>query len=178
MRNIRNTQLVRAGSTVTTRARTIVTATAVAVFIACSDATAPSTPPPPPPPNGEQPLAANELRPFVGTPTTPPAVNDQIVVKLGVKRGTSAPKLGSFAGTLTFDATAFEFVGESNPGDGVVAVAVTSPGVLTFAGASAEGFATDQLAGATVKVLKTGALASLTLALNELTTVNLEDRKP
>ena len=162
---------------VSMRSSLAINAFVIAVIVACADGpTAPSTTPPPT--GGEQPLGANELRPYVSPSATSPAVNDNIVVRLGVKRGSSAPKIGSFAGTLTFDATAFEFVSESNPAAGVVAVNVTSPGVLTFAGAAAEGFATDQLAGATVKVLKTGALASLTLKLDELTTVNLEDRKP
>ena len=157
------------------RARTTVIATAAAMFMACSDATAPA---PPASPSGETPLAPTELRPYPVVPTTPPAVNDQIVVQFAVKRGSSAPRVGSFAGTLHFDPTAFEFVADANPSDGVVAVNLSAPGELSVAGASAQGFATDHLAGATIKVLNTGALSSITITLDELTTETMEARKP
>ena len=172
MRNLSWNRVVRA---LVMRTTTAVIASATALFVACSEATAPAPPTQPPP--GEQ-LQPTELRPYPVVPTTPPAVNDQIVVQFAIKRGSSAPRVGSFAGTLHFDPTAFEFVADANPSDGVVAVNLSAPGELSVAGASAQGFATDHLAGATVKVLKTGALSSITITLDELTTETMEARKP
>ena len=129
-------------------------------------------------PPEEEPLGPTELRSFVVLPPAEPAVGTQFIISFGVKRGTEAAKVGSFGATIKFDPTAIEFI-SADPGAGAtVAVNQTTPGTLLVAGASAEGFTTESLASATVKLLKADAFKSVSSTVEELTSSELADLKP
>lgn len=140
-------------------------------YVACSEVTAPDP---------SLSLGPTEVRGIVVTSASNPAVNDQITVSFAVKRGTEAAMIGAAAGTITFDATAFEFVAEvpASQANTVVALAAASPGTIRFASAAADGFVGENIASVTIKVLKTGAMSSIKVSLDEMTNVNGEDKKP
>src|SRR5438128_11930030 len=68
----------------------------------------------------EKPLGASEIRPTLVIPPGAPAIGSNIVVTFLLRRGASAPKIGSFGAAITYDATALEFVSGQIATDGVV----------------------------------------------------------
>ena len=113
---------------------------------------------------------------YLSLPATTPAAGQQIAVRLNARRGEGATAFGSFTVRIAYDTVGLRFVANEQSRDGMV-LAHATDGVLTVAGASSGGFASEEIAGVTMQVMDPAALQHLTLEIIELTTTDFRERR-
>lgn len=149
------------------RSSKLVFAAVAAASIGCTDRqpiTAPRTP------------SASDLI-VLETPAARPAVGSVATVTALVRRPEAAAAIGSFLVALSYDTLALEYVGEQGVPGALAAANGEHAGRVLVAGASARGFVDGRLFALQFRVLQSGGLNRLTLALRELHGVDVQDRR-
>lgn len=100
----------------------------------------------------------------VSEPDAP--VGAVVTVTVNARQAASLARVGAFTARLRFDSTALAYVADRSA-SGTRAVNATA-GLITAAGASPDGFPDGALVAVSLRVLKTGALATLALEIGEL----------
>jgi hypothetical protein len=122
-------------------------------------------------------VAANELSAYVVVSDPAPAIGSRFTVSVRTRRGTAVGQVGSFTIQVAFDTTRLRFHEAARSQHGMVMANVARPGVLTAAGASAAGFADDELLAATFTAVSAEAVESLALTVTELNSVKFESQR-
>jgi len=122
-------------------------------------------------------VAPNELSAYVSVSDPNPAIGSQFTVRVRTLRGSAVGAVGSFTIRLGFDTTRLRFREAARSETGMVMANVAQPGLLIAAGASASGFANDELLVATFTALAGDAIQSLTLAVTELNSATFADQR-
>ena len=111
----------------------------------------------------------------VSNPDAP--VGSEVQVSVRALRGRNVGPIGSFTIRLGYDSLGVAYVSSGQSSEGLVLANGTQRGLLVAAGASAEGFKTDELLRATFKVSAAAGLKSLTLTVNELNSLEFEHQR-
>lgn len=122
-------------------------------------------------------VAPTEISAYIAVSNATPAPGEAVTVTVRARRGSAVGPIGSFTLRLDYDATRLRFVEAARAERGMVMANGTAAGVVRAAGASAEGFADDQLLSASFEVLEGSALATLALTVSELNSVKFEDHR-
>jgi hypothetical protein len=122
-------------------------------------------------------LAATALSAYMAVSDAAPPPGGQFTVAVRTKRGSAVGPVGSFTLRLLFDSTKMRFVEHARSELGMVMANGATPGVLTAAGASANGFTNDELLFATFIALGPDPVSSLTIAVTELNSVAFENHR-
>jgi hypothetical protein len=111
----------------------------------------------------------------VSDPTPPPGSRFTVAVR--TKRGVAVGPVGSFTLRLFFDSTKMRFVEHGRSELGMVMANGATPGVLTAAGASSNGFTNDELLLATFTAIGPDPVSTLTFSVTELNSVSFENHR-
>ena len=122
-------------------------------------------------------VGANALATYIAVSDATPPPGSRFTVAVRTKRGSLVGPVGSFTLRLTFDASRMRFVEAARSDAGMVMANGATPGVLMAAGASATGFANDELLLATFDALAPDAVASLSMTVPELNSVAFENQR-
>ncbi|HEU4995392.1 MAG TPA: hypothetical protein VFT29_11265 [Gemmatimonadaceae bacterium] len=122
-------------------------------------------------------VAANEVSAYVAVSSANPAPGSDVTVWVRARRGSAMGPVGSYTLRLTYDSTRMRFKESGRSQHGMVMANSATAGLLVVAGASAEGFADDELLAATFTSTSTGALTGLTLDVTELNSATFQDQK-
>ena len=122
-------------------------------------------------------VGPNELSAYVVVSDPNPAIGSQFTVAVRTRRGAAVGRIGSFTIKVAFDTTRLRFHEAARSQQGMVMANVAQPGVLIAAGASADGFAGDELLSATFTAVSAGAVESLALMVTELNSVKFENQR-
>jgi hypothetical protein len=142
----------------------------VAVSAACDDDRANQLPTAP------VSVAPDALSAYVSVSNPNAKVGDHVTVTVRALRGSAVGPIGSFTVRLAYDSTRLSFREAGRNAQGMVMTNAANRGVVVAAGASAEGFGSDELVSATFDVTATGALASLALTVSELNSLAFENQ--
>jgi hypothetical protein len=134
-----------------------------------------TTPVTAPVPDAAVPMA-EAARAYLTLPATTPAAGQQVAVRLNARRLPGSDALGSFTVRIAFDTAGLRFLASEPSRDGMV-LAQAANGVVTLAGASSAGFASEELAGVTLQVVDPAALQHLILEIIELTTTRFHEQR-
>jgi hypothetical protein len=119
----------------------------------------------------------NQLSAYVTVSNARPNVGDEVTVGVRALRGSAVGPIGSFTIRLTYDSVGLTFLQADRSANGMVMTNARTAGTLVAAGASAKGFADDQLVSATFRVNAANALSTLSLKVQELNGSGFEDRR-
>jgi hypothetical protein len=122
-------------------------------------------------------VGANELSAYVVVSDPDPAIGSRFTVSVRARRGAAVGRIGSFTLRVAFDTSRLRFVEASRSTEGMVMTNVARPGELVAAGASAEGFTTEELLVATFTAVSADAVESLALTVSELNSVAFENQR-
>lgn len=122
-------------------------------------------------------VAPNELSAYLAVSQSDPTVGSQFTVTVRTKRGSAVAPVGSFTIKLAFDTTRVRYHDVGRSELGMVMANGAKPGVLLAAGASGNGFTSDELLVATFTALAPDAAKSLQLTVDELNSVGFEDQR-
>lgn len=111
----------------------------------------------------------------VSDPRAP--VGAQVQIGIRSLRGKNVGPIGSFTVRLAYDSTGLTFVKSASNAQGMVMANGARRGTLVAAGASAEGFANDELVLATFTVTSVTGVKSLALEVSELNSVAFQDQR-
>ena len=154
------------------RALTLLTAlTAVSVSACDGDTTTVQLPTAP------MNVPMNGVSAYLAVSNANPGVGSSVTVWVKARRGSAVKPIGSYTIRLSYDSTRLHFVEAAQSAHGMVMANPAKAGVVLAAGASAEGFADDQLLAATFSVLGANALTSLALSVTELNSVSFQDQR-
>ncbi|HMC57190.1 MAG TPA: hypothetical protein VKH19_18570 [Gemmatimonadaceae bacterium] len=122
-------------------------------------------------------VAPTAVSAYLAVSNANPGVGSSVTVWVKARRGSAVGPIGSFTIRLAFDSTRLRFVESGQSAHGMVMANPAKNGIVLAAGASAEGFANDELLAAKFNVLGANALGSLTLNVTELNTVGFQDQR-
>lgn len=111
----------------------------------------------------------------VSDPNAP--VGSEVTVSVRALRGTNVGPIGSFTIRLAYDSLGLAFGQAASNAEGMVLANATRRGQVIAAGASAEGFISDELLRTTFAVTAAGALRSFALDVTELNSLKFEDQR-
>ncbi len=117
----------------------------------------------------------NGMSAFITVSNPTPNVGDRVTITIRAVRGAAVGKVGSFTLDLRYGSLRFIEAGRS--AFGMVLANGTERGTLKAAGASAEGFADDQLLSAVFEVEEPKALQTLQLTITEMNSVAFQDQR-
>jgi hypothetical protein len=122
-------------------------------------------------------VAPNELSAYLAVSQSDPTVGSQFSVTVRTKRGSAVAPVGSFTIRLTFDTTRVRYHDVGRSELGMVMANGAKPGLVLAAGASGNGFTSDELLVATFTALAPDAAKALHLTVEELNSVGFEDQR-
>jgi hypothetical protein len=111
----------------------------------------------------------------VSNPNAP--VGTEVTVTVRSLRGRNVGPIGSYTVRLGYDSLGLAFGKAANSSEGMVMANASQRGMVVAAGASADGFKSDELLSATFIVSKSGGLKSLALTVTELNSLKFEDQR-
>lgn len=111
----------------------------------------------------------------VSNPNAP--VGTEVTVTVRSLRGRNVGPIGSYTIRLGYDSLGLAFGKAASSSEGMVMANASQRGLVVAAGASADGFRSDDLLSATFTVSKSGGLKSLTLTVSELNSLKFEDQR-
>ena len=111
----------------------------------------------------------------VSNPNAP--VGTEVTVTVRSLRGRNVGPIGSYTVRLGYDSLGLAFSKAANSSEGMVMANASQRGVVVAAGASADGFKSDELLSTTFVVSKSGGLKSLALTVTELNSLKFEDQR-
>ena len=142
----------------------------IAATAACDDERRDSTPTVP------LTIAPDAMSAYVVVSNPKAPVGSQVEVGIRSLRGRNVGPIGSFTIRLSYDSTGLTFVKSAPSTRGMVMANGAQRGTMVAAGASAEGFADDELVNATFTVTSAEGLRSLVLAVSEINSLKFEDQ--
>ncbi len=111
----------------------------------------------------------------VSNPNAP--VGTEVTVTVRSLRGRNVGPIGSYTVRVGYDSLGLAFGKAAPSSEGMVMANATQRGTVVAAGASADGFKSDDLLSTTFTVTKSGGLKSLALTVNELNSLKFEDQR-
>ena len=147
-------------------------ALAAAASLACNDDRRPDAMPTAP-----AAVSADAMSAFITVSDPKPNIGDRVTVTVRALRGATVGKIGSYTLALNYGAGQLRFIEAKRSAYGMVLANGANAGVLKAAGASAEGFADDQLLSAVFEVVSLNAVQTLQLAVSELNSVEFQDQR-
>ena len=122
-------------------------------------------------------VASNAVAAYVAVSDANPMVGSQVSLWVRARRGSLMGPIGSFTVRLAYDSTRLRFQDAARSAEGMVLANGAAPGLLVAAGASAQGFQSDELLAARFDVIGAHALDGLQLSVTELNSVTFENQK-
>ena len=111
----------------------------------------------------------------VSNPNAP--VGTEVTVTVRSLRGRNVGPIGSYTVRLGYDSLGLAFSKAASSSEGMVMANAAQRGLVVAAGASADGFKSDELLSTTFVVSKSGGLKSLALTVTELNSLKFEDQR-
>ena len=111
----------------------------------------------------------------VSNPGAP--IDTEVTVTVRSLRGRNVGPIGSYTIRLGYDSLGLAFGKAASSSEGMVLANAAKKGVVVAAGASADGFKSDDLLSTTFTVTKSGGLKSLSLSVTELNSLKFEDQR-
>ena len=122
-------------------------------------------------------VAPNELSAYVSVSNAAPAIGSRFTVTVRTRRGSAVGPVGSFTVRIAFDTMRLRFHEAARSDQGMVMANLAGPGLLIAAGASASGFASDDLLVATFDALSADAVKTLALTVTEMNSASFADQR-
>lgn len=122
-------------------------------------------------------LGPDAMSAFITVSDPKPGVGERVTVTVRAVRGSSVGKIGSFTLALNYDASQLRFIESGRSAYGMVLANGAEAGTLKAAGASAEGFADDQLLTAVFEVAAPNAMQTLQLTITEMNSAAFQDQR-
>lgn len=104
-------------------------------------------------------------------------VGSEVTVTVRSLRGRNVGPIGSYTVRVAYDSLGLAFGKAAPSSEGMVMANAAQRGLVVAAGASADGFKSDDLLSATFTVTKSGGLKSLALTVTELNSLKFEDQR-
>ena len=128
------------------------------------------------PPSAPQAVAANALAAYIAVSDANPSPGSEVTVSVRALRGAAVGPIGSFTLRVAYDSTRLRFVSAARSTDGMVMTNSSAAGIVVAAGASAQGFLSDELLSMRFAVTGAEAVASLQLSVSELNSMHFENQ--
>jgi len=122
-------------------------------------------------------VASDAVSAFVVVSNPNPAIGSEVTVWVRALRGSAMGPIGSYTIRLAYDSTRLQFKEAARSAEGMVMANGANRGLVIAAGASAEGFKSDELLASTFVVTSASALSTLELTVTELNSVTFADQK-
>ncbi|MEK7403378.1 MAG: hypothetical protein AABZ80_13565 [Gemmatimonadota bacterium] len=122
-------------------------------------------------------LGPDAMSAFITVSDPKPGVGDRVTVTVRAIRGASVGRIGSFTLSLAYGAKQLRFIEAGRSAYGMVLANGAERGMVKAAGASAEGFADDQLITAVFEVAAPNAMETLQLTVSEMNSVAFHDQR-
>jgi len=104
-------------------------------------------------------------------------IGSEVTVTVRSLRGRNVGPIGSYTVRVAYDSLGLAFGKASPSSEGMVMANAAQRGLVIAAGASADGFKSDDLLSTTFTVTKSSGLKSLALTVNELNSLTFEDQR-